>query len=87
MMYPEAMQASIKRLEATRKERLGQKFPMRTADEKKELLQGFHPDYIGESMAELVLGPNKGNRTPHELAKLLQAWPVVEPKELSLDNP
>lgn len=86
-MYPEQMQASIKRLEATRKARLDEKFPMRNAEQKKELLRKYHPDYIEASMEQLVLGPNKGDRTPHELADLLQAWPVIEPRELDLENP
>ncbi|MFO7674965.1 MAG: FAD-dependent oxidoreductase [bacterium] len=86
-MYPESMQASIRRLEETRKARIDQKFPMRTADQKKELLRGFHPDYIEESMEQLVLGPNKGDRTPHELAKVLQAWPVIEAKNIDLAHP
>lgn len=86
-MYPESMQASIKRLEETRPERLGQQFPMRTAEQKKELLRKYHPDYIEESMEQLALGPNKGDRTPHELAKVLQAWPVVDSRDLDLENP
>ena len=86
-MYPENMRASIKRLEATRKERMEQKFPMRTADQKKELLQGFHPDYIESSMRELKVGPNKGNRTPHELANVLEAWPVLDPATFDLSRP
>jgi len=86
-VYPEKMNESIRRLEATRKERMKQEFPMRTAEQKKELLEGFHPDYIKASMRELVLGPNKGDRTPHELADVLEAWPVLEPGGLDLANP
>jgi len=86
-MYPESMQASIKRLDATRAARRDEKFPMRTADQKKELLQKFHPDYITESMRALALGPNKGDRTPHEIADLLEAWPIVELDKLDLAHP
>ena len=86
-MYPENMLASVKRLEANRGARIDEKFPMRTADQKKELLKGFHPDYIEASMEQLVLGPNKGDRTPHELAAVLQAWPVIEANELDLEDP
>ena len=32
----------------------------------------------------LAVGPNKGDRPPHELGKLLQAWPVIEAKEFDL---
>jgi succinate dehydrogenase / fumarate reductase flavoprotein subunit len=86
-MYPESMQASIKRLEQSRKARIDEKFPMRTAEQKKELLRCCHPDYITESMRALALGPNKGDRTPHELADLLEAWPVVDGAALDLEHP
>ncbi len=86
-MYPEKMMESIRRLEATRAERKTQEFPMRTAEQKKELLHGFHPDYIEASMRELKVGPNKGGRTPHELADVLEAWPVFDPSGIDLANP
>ncbi len=81
-MYPEIMRESLKRLEATRAERRQQQIPLRTAEEKKDLLRKYHPDYIEASMRTLSLGPNKGDRTPHELADLLEAWPVLDTASL-----
>lgn len=81
-MYPEIMRESLKRLEATRAERRQQQIPLRTAEEKKDLLRKYHPDYIETSMRTLSLGPNKGDRTPHELADLLEAWPVLNTASL-----
>ena len=86
-MYPEYMLESIKRLKATRKERMEQKFPMRTPKQKEELLKGFHPDYIASSMRTLKVGPNKGDKTPHELANLLEAYPVLDLSKLDLSRP
>ncbi|MCL6465245.1 MAG: FAD-dependent oxidoreductase [candidate division WOR-3 bacterium] len=87
-MYPESMQESIKKLEATRQERIKQgKIQLLDAESKKALLKSFHPDYIETSMRALVVGPNKGDRTPHELADLLEAWPLVEQKRFDPDNP
>lgn len=87
-MYPESMQESIRRLEATREARIKQgRIPTIDAAAKKELLSGFHPDYIATSMRELVVGPNRGDRTPHELADLLEAWPLVDASRLDLENP
>ncbi len=83
-MYPVSMQQSIQRLEATRQARIAQgKIPLITAEQKKELLGSFHPDYIASSMRTLAVGPNKGDRTPHELADILEAWPVVNPARLA----
>lgn len=87
-MYPESMRESIKRLEATRQERIKQgKIPLLDAAGKKALLQSFHPDYIETSMRALAVGPNKGDRTPYELADLLEAWPVVASKRFDPENP
>jgi succinate dehydrogenase / fumarate reductase flavoprotein subunit len=88
MMYPDSMQESIKRLDATRDERIKQaKIPLLGADAKKELLKGFHPDYIEASMRALRVGPNKGDRTPHELADVLEAWPIVDPAKFDTGHP
>jgi len=87
-MYPASMQESIRRLEATRPARISQaQIPLLTAEQKKELLNRFHPDYIAASMRQLSVGPNQGDRTPHELADLLEAWPLVDPQRFDLANP
>ncbi len=39
------------------------------------------------SMRALALGPNKGDRTPHELADLLEAWPLVDPAKFDTGAP
>lgn len=87
-MYPESMQQSIKRLEETRQRRIQQgKIPLLDAEAKKALLKSFHPDYIETSMRQLVVGPNQGDRTPHELADILEAWPLVEPERFQPESP
>jgi succinate dehydrogenase / fumarate reductase flavoprotein subunit len=78
------MQESIKRLEATRQARIEQgKIPLINAEQKRELLGAFHPDFIETSMRALAVGPNKGDRTPHEIADVLEAWPVIGPERLA----
>lgn len=77
-MHPESMQESLKRLERTREARMKQEIPLLGAEAKKELLRAFHPDYIEESMRKLAVGPNQGERTPHELADVLEAWPIID---------
>ena len=43
--YPENMMESIKKVEATRAERMSNEPRRLTADEKDALLAAFHPDY------------------------------------------
>ena len=43
--YPENMMESIKKVEATRAERMATEPKRLTADEKDTLLKKFHPDY------------------------------------------
>ncbi|MDH7488566.1 MAG: FAD-binding protein [Anaerolineae bacterium] len=86
MGYPQYMRDFIAKVEATRPRRLQETFPMLTAQEKQALLEKFHPDYIREAMRELRVGPNKGTRTPHELADLLEARPLLDPRAVNLDN-
>lgn len=82
-MYTQEMLDSIKKVEATREERLGMEPRRMTADEKKELLSKYHPDYKQENFSVLKIGPNKGEKVPDELADLLQANSRV--KDLDID--
>lgn len=73
MAYPTEMQSSIQKVVATRTLRLKETHPYLTPDEKAKLLKDFHPDYKSGTMRELKVGPNKGSKTPQELADLLEA--------------
>ncbi len=74
--YTPEMRASIARVEATRPARMSETYPMLGPEAKEALLRAFHPDYIPEGMRELRVGPNKGQRTPHELAICSKAAPT-----------
>ncbi len=71
--YPENMMESIKKVEATRAERMSQEPRRLTADEKDALLKEFHPDYNPDAFEEIKVGPNKGQKAPLELAKLIHS--------------
>jgi succinate dehydrogenase/fumarate reductase flavoprotein subunit len=73
MSYPTAMEESLQRCVASRERRMSETFPRATPEAKEELLRGFHPDYRAETFAALRVGPNAGDRTPRELADLLEA--------------
>lgn len=86
MGYPPEMRESIKKVEATRPARLHETFPMMSPQEKEEVLRRFHPDYIASAFREIRIGPNKGDRTPHELADLLEGRPLIDPDALDLEQ-
>ena len=56
------MQDSIKKVEATRAQRMATEPRRMTADEKDALLAAYHPDYKEEGFITLKVGPNKGEK-------------------------
>ncbi len=85
--YTEEMMESIKKVEATRAARMATEPRRMTAEEKEALLEKFHPDYNLDSFAEIIVGPNKGQKAPKELVELLQANSRVKGMDLDLSNP
>ena len=57
-MFTETMLESIKKVEATRAERMRSEPRRMTAEEKSELLKAYHPDYRPEGL-EGASGTNK----------------------------
>ena len=87
-MYPdEMMRASIKKVEAHRKENISLEPRRMTADEKETLLKTYHPDYIESEFSVLSVGPNKGGKVPKELCALLQAHSRLTGKKIDLSSP
>ena len=84
--YTPEMRASIARVEATRPARMSETYPMLGPEAKEALLRAFHPDYIPEGMRELRVGPNKGQRTPHELADMLEGRSYLRADTLDLSR-
>ena len=72
-MFTENMLESIKKVEATREERMKTEPRRMTAEEKENLLKSFHPDYREAGFDEIKVGPNKGQKAPKELADLLHS--------------
>ncbi len=86
MSYTEEMRRSIAKVEATRQRRLDEVYPRVGDEEKRELLENYHPDYNAEAFATLKVGPNAGDRTPRELASLLEGRPRVHPDKVDLSR-
>jgi succinate dehydrogenase/fumarate reductase flavoprotein subunit len=85
-MYPAHIEESIRKVETTRERRLKETFPRLSDEEKTPLLHKFHPDFIKEGMRELLAGPNKGDRTPKELAELLEGNSRLDPDKVDLNK-
>ena len=80
------MRESIEAVEKTREKRLKETFPLMTLEERDEILKKLHPDYKEEAKRPIKVGPNKGNLMPHEVADLLEAHPLVKPKDVDLSS-
>ncbi|MFZ5943814.1 MAG: FAD-binding protein [Bacillota bacterium] len=84
--YPISMQESIKRLEQTRAFRLTQEIPRLAFSEREELLKACHPDYRPDSIKEVRIGPNKGQKLTNRLVDLLEARSIIEPEKIDLSR-
>lgn len=80
------MRESIEAVEKTREKRLKETFPLMTLEERDEILKKLHPDYKEEAKRPVKVGSNKGDLLPHEVADLLEAHPLVKPKDVDLSS-
>jgi len=87
MYQDKTMQESIRKVEAARAENVKLDPRRMTADEKDKLLAAYHPDYRKDQFEDLRMGPNKGEKVPHELAALLQGHSRLEGKAVDLSSP
>ncbi len=85
-MYTSEMHESIQRVEASRSRRLTERHPSLSPEERQDILKKFHPDFIASAMRPLRVGPNKGSKTPNELADVLEARPLIDPRAFDLNQ-
>ncbi len=86
MSYPAEMRTSLERVKETRLRRLKEIYPRLEPHERETILHTFHPDYILDAFREIQIGPNKGDRTPRELADVLEAPSILEHEGYDLDG-
>ncbi|MEN9978811.1 MAG: FAD-binding protein, partial [candidate division WOR-3 bacterium] len=86
MSYPSPLQELVQRVNQTREQRLKQNFPRLSAEEKQALLEQFHPDYRTDTFTTIQVGPNAGDRTPRELASLIEGESPLTNAALNLDH-
>ena len=70
-MFTPEMLESVKKVEATRAERMKTEPRRMTAEEKDALLRQYHPDYKENGFMKIKTGPNKGEKAPVELVDML----------------
>ncbi|RLF05636.1 MAG: succinate dehydrogenase/fumarate reductase flavoprotein subunit, partial [Thermoprotei archaeon] len=80
------MKKLIEKVEETRDRRLREEYRRVTPEEKEELLRKWHPDYRPEGKRPLKVGPSKGLIVPHEVANLIEAYPLIDPRQIDLSR-
>jgi succinate dehydrogenase / fumarate reductase flavoprotein subunit len=84
--YPEPMRESIKKVEETRSQRISQEYPMLNAEEKKEILEKFHPDHKKGELVDIKVGTSKGEKTFKEIESVIHAYSRVDPDTFDLSE-
>ncbi len=89
MGYTPELKKLIKRVEATRPERVAmarrnEHYPALTMAERKEVLSKFHPDYQEDAKQMVKVGPNKGDVFQETVARLLESKSIVRPDKVNL---
>ena len=85
-MYSKEFQESLKKVEAARKDNIAYEPKRMTAQEKDDLLAAYHPDYKKSEFSTLSIGPNKGEKVPHELCEMLEANSRIKPSDVDLED-
>jgi succinate dehydrogenase / fumarate reductase flavoprotein subunit/L-aspartate oxidase len=91
MGYTPELQQLIKRVEATRPERVamarrGEHFPPLSLEEREAVLNRYHPDYQQEGRRALRVGPNRGEVFPEEVAAMLESRSMLRPERIDLSK-
>ncbi len=92
MGYTPQMKELIKKVEATRPERVarskrGENFPALSLEERAVVLNKFHPDYQSDGRVALKVGPDKGLVVPEEIAKVMESRSLLRPDKVDLSKP
>lgn len=80
----DAMEDSKKKVDEGREKRQKEEIPLFTPSEKDTLVHLYHPDYKTDAYCRLSFGPNKGEQTVLELARLLEGKSPVYQEPVSL---
>ncbi len=92
MAYTPEMKELIKKVEATRPDRVAmaknnEHYPALTLKEREEVLNKYHPDYQEDGKRKVKVGPNKGDVFQEEVAELLESQSIIKEDEADLSEP
>ena len=89
-MYPDYLSGTLQEVERTRPKRLelaksGQPvYPPMNAEQRQDVLSRYHPDYADGARRKVRVGPNKGEELTTEVAEILEAHSMIEPKLMDI---
>ncbi len=91
MVYTPELKELIKKVEATRPERIAmarrnENYPALSMKERAEVLGGFHPDYQESGKRTASVGPNAGDVYQDGVARLLESRSMVRPEKVDLSK-
>lgn len=84
--YPKYMMDSIKKVEKKREENLTKKIKPLTLEKREKILKKYHPDYMTDTKREVRVGVDKGKSFYNGIVDLLEAHPVLDPRDVDLNN-
>ena len=84
MSYTGSLGELVKKVEATRPSRVGVHYPRMSQEERRDVLEKFHPDYKTDGFRNIEVGVSKGARMPTEMADVFEAFSVLKDVELDL---
>ncbi|MBW2143919.1 MAG: FAD-binding protein, partial [Deltaproteobacteria bacterium] len=91
MGYTPELEELIKKIEATRPERVAmarrnEHYPALNLEERKQVLNKYHPDYQKEGKRKVKVGANKGDLFQNEVADLLESKSIIRPENVDLSS-
>jgi len=84
--YPDYMMESIKLVEKKREHNMKNPVKPMSMKEREEMLKKYHPDYMEGTRRVLRVGTDKGNVFYNGIIELLEARPVLNPKDVDLSK-
>ncbi|HSW36526.1 MAG TPA: FAD-dependent oxidoreductase, partial [Candidatus Limnocylindrales bacterium] len=86
MVYTPRLNELMKLVEENRPSRVGVNYPRMTADERRDVLRKFHPDYIEDGFRKIKVGVDCGVRMPTEMADVFESWSRLRDVEIDLNE-
>ena len=84
--YPDYMLKSIKLVEEKREKNMKQPVKPMSMKAREDILNKYHPDYMKGTKRELKVGRDKGMLLYNGIVDLLEAKPVLDPKDVDLSK-